>query len=448
MTKKLLTVCASLIALLAIGSAAAAGAGNSVASAVSSGAAIPQQTCFWNGPAASKFDTNPENNYAFPDSGAIYWAAKFTMPAGSRIVLRGRYAHARYTSLNTYNLANNAPVDALNDVHTKPDKGSTNPFRLGNRRDLPRRSYSVRVLNQTVPATRAPNALYAGVTGQPQQAIIYRLYVPDSFRQKDLTGGVGLPVPELHLADGTVQRGSAACNTLQTQSGRLSITTLPESLYASLRNQPGKPATFPATPTPTWRAYYNTGFTISCSYLGDCTGNPVRTGGQYSNIDNSYISAMVSRGFAAGPVLVLRGKLPSTPRTGLDVKRMGKGQLRYWSICQNESLYTTRGAGCLYDTEVPVDRHGNYTIVTSKGGDRPSNARTKCGVGYLPWPKNGDGYGNLDDGLLILRNMLPAANFHRAVQDTKTPGDEAQVMGPYLPRGTYTTKAAFQQRGC
>lgn len=33
---------------------------------------------------------------------------------------------------------------------------------------------------------------------------------------------------------------------------------------------------------------------------------------------------------------------------------------------------------------------------------------------------NGDGDRHLNDGLLIMRNMLPAASFHHAVQNTTT----------------------------
>ena len=95
-----------------------------------------------------------------------------------------------------------------------------------------------------------------------------------------------------------------------------------------------------------------------------------------------------------------------------------------------------------------VDKHGNYTIVTSTGGDRPKNATMKCGVAYIPWPKNGDGDGHPDDGLLVMRNMLPSTSFKQAIQNTTTPGDEKSVMGAYYPRGTYTTKAAFQKKGC
>jgi hypothetical protein len=413
-------------------------------------AQIPQTDCFWTGKIASKFSHDPAENYAFPDSGAVYWTAKVTMPPGSKLLFHGKFAHARYESFNTYNTVTNAPTDALNDVSTKPDKGSKNPFLPGAKRDTKNseRRFTVNVLNEQLPAAKATNTLYAGVPGQADQRIVLRVYEPDSFKAKELTGGVGLPKASLMLADGTVVKGQAACDTLQAQTGPLAITTLPSAFYASLRDQPGKPATFPAELSPVFRTYYNTGFIISCWYNGSCGGTPARTGGQYSNIDNQYVAAFVNRGFAEGPVLVLKGKLPTTPQTGLDVKRMGNGQMRYWSICQNESLYTTVGAGCLYDAQIPVDKHGNYMIITSTAADRPKNAKSKCGVGYIPWPAAGDGAGHLDDGLLIVRNMLPSSSFDQAIQNTATPGDEAGVMGPYLPRGTYTTKAAFEQEGC
>ncbi len=418
--------------------------------AASAGAAtrIAQTSCLWTDRGAARLDTDPAKNYAFPDTGAVYWSAKFTMPPGSRLVLRGRFAHARYQSLNSYADATNAPIDALDDVGTRPDHGSVNPYVAGMRRDRARRSYTVTVLDRPPPGERPANTLYAGAPGETVQELIYRVYVPDSFTRRDLTGGVGLPKPRLRLADGSVQTGRRACRTLRVVSGQLSLTTLPRALYESLRNPPGVPPTFPAEPTPAFRSYYNTAFAIACGYQGQCSGSPVRTGGQYSNVDNTYVSALVSRGFPAGPVLVLRGRMPTTPRTGRSVRRMRTGQLRYWSMCQNESLYTTRGAGCVYDDEVPLDRHRRYTIVTSRRADRPRNARRRCGVAFIPWPAAGDGDGNRDDGLLLVRNMLPAPGFRRAVQRTRTPGDERAVLGPYYPRGTYTTTAAFEKRGC
>jgi hypothetical protein len=396
----------------------------------------------------SKFDNTPAHNYAFPDSGAVYWTASITMPPGSKIVFQGEFPHARYTSYNVYSSTTHGPTDNLHDISIVPNPGSTNPFQVGANRNASKRAYTVTMLDQTPPAARAANTLYAAVPGQTQQVVMLRIYEPDDFTPRTLTGGEPLPTPVLHLADGSVQTGQAECQTLHALRGPLPLTTLPKALYDSLRDQPGKPATFPAAPTPLFRTFYNIPFTLACWYQGNCTGSTALTGGQYSNIDNRYVAAFVNRGFNAGPVLVLRGKLPTTPNTGLGVARMGAGQLRYWSMCQNESIFTTKGAGCVYDSEVPVNKQGYYTIITSLAKDRPSNATAKCGVAYIPWPKNGDGDGHLNDGLLIMRNMLPSPSFHHAIQDTTVPGDEQHVLGPYYPRGQYTTKTAFQKLGC
>ena len=44
--------------------------------------------------------------------------------------------------------------------------------------------------------------------------------------------------------------------------------------------------------------------------------------------------------------------------------------------------------------------------------------------------------------------MLPDPSFKHAVQNTSVPGDEQDIMGPYPPKGTYTSEAEFQSPGC
>jgi hypothetical protein len=44
--------------------------------------------------------------------------------------------------------------------------------------------------------------------------------------------------------------------------------------------------------------------------------------------------------------------------------------------------------------------------------------------------------------------MVRAPNFNQAVHNTSVPGDEAEVMGEYLPKGRYFTKAEFEGLGC
>jgi hypothetical protein len=43
--------------------------------------------------------------------------------------------------------------------------------------------------------------------------------------------------------------------------------------------------------------------------------------------------------------------------------------------------------------------------------------------------------------------MLPAADFHQAIQDTRIPGDEASVLGPYMTTGEYMSTAQFEALG-
>jgi hypothetical protein len=363
------------------------------------------------------------------------------MPAGASIVLKGQYAHARYQSLNSYDADTHGPTDAVNDVSTAPDLGSANPYLPGAlRATMKNRSYTVNVLNETPPAQRAANTLYAGVAGQTSVTLLYRVYLPD--RGTDITGGAGLPRPELHLADGQVLTGQALCDATSAATTTPPVDPVPFQEYLQLRDQPGKPATFPAEQTPLWRAFYNNTFTLQCGFLGACDTNPQRTGGQYSNRDNNYVAAFTNRQF--GPVLVLTGKLPVTPKTLAGQRRMKADvDMRYWSMCSNE-FETTKGVACVNDETVPTRANRRYTIVASLPADRPQNATARCGVAWLPLTPDGDGAGHPDDGYLLMRNMLPSAGFHHAVQDTSTPGDEQAVMGAYLPTGTYMTVDQFQ----
>ncbi|WP_406100848.1 hypothetical protein OG698_01030 [Streptomyces sp. NBC_01003] len=402
--------------------------------------------CLWQGPAGMVDD--PAQNYAFPDAGARYWSAQLTLPTGARLTFDGAYAHARYQSLNSYDMATHAPTDALDDISTRPDPGSSNPYLPGARRAHDaHRSYHVAVLGDPAPsnpAQRAGNTLYAGVAGQTKMALIYRVYLPD--RGRDATGGAGLPRPTLHLADGSTVTGPALCQAVEASRNRLPLTTLALQSYLALRDQPGRPTGFPAAARPVWHTFYNPAFSLACVYQGACDGTPARTGGQYSNRDNQYVAGYVSRAF--GNVLVLRGRLPVTPATLDREPRMAAHtDLRYWSLCSNESYATTRAAACVDDEHVLTDRHGRYTIVLSLPQDRPANATAANGVTWLSLSPNGDGAGHPDDTMLILRNMLPSTGFHHAVQDTETPGDERAVMGDYLPSGTYTTTTGFEALG-
>jgi hypothetical protein len=408
-------------------------------------ARAPLATCFWEGPISMKQKSTrgfDGRDFNFPEQSATYWLARFRIPAGRKLVLKGRYGHARYVSLNAYSAG--APIDALADVQIAPDPGARNPFAPGVRRDGRRRSFTIAVVDEPPPAAgepRRPNTIYARPDGDAPIELVWRVYEPD--RGRDLTGGTGLPRPSL------------PCAEINDPNREVTVQTTPAEVWRGATSAPGcDPQTSPAYDPVRWERFFNLDY-ASLGVVTDCTqaGWDARRamgaepeGGFYSNRDNAYIYAHTSRAF--GPLLVLEGKLPTTPRTYDRERRMGRAQLRYWSVCQNESRVTTRGVDCVADREVPLHGDRRFTIVVARPADRPANARPRCGVAWLDWGERGDAAGRPDYGLLIVRNMLPATGFREAIQNVAAPGAEPAVMGDYFPRSTYTTKAAFEARGC
>ena len=106
-------------------------------------AALGVLAALWLAPAASAGSPPPATgfdgrNFNFPEESATYWLARFRLPPGGRLMLRGRYAYARYQSINAY--SDGAPTDALADFEIGPDPGSANPFLTGALRNRRARS--------------------------------------------------------------------------------------------------------------------------------------------------------------------------------------------------------------------------------------------------------------------------------------------------------------------
>jgi hypothetical protein len=438
--------------LRGVGAAAAAAALCSPASAVAAVETgynpngLPTESCFWTGPFTAD---DPKTNYAFPGTEITYWGAKFATPPGAKLTLRGRYAHARFQSLNAY-VDNGTSTNSLADVETKPDEGSVNPYVEGNRRDLPKskRSYTVDVLPAAVPERPARNTLYAAPdpAGDSYQDILYRVYVPDQGRGPDGDGGI--PKPELRLADGTTLKGQALCDALNANH-HYEPQLLPQATYDQLVNWPGKdPAVNPAQNPTVFEKFFNLNYTLAAYKTPEeqAATDATPRGTQYNNNDARYLTGAYA--FAFGEILVVRGKMPTFPRTLDGAKRMPGGQLREWDMCVIESLVTTRTWRCLFDEQVPLDSKRRYTIVVAPAENRPANAKGRCGVAWLPANPAGDGAGRPDTGTLLTRNVLPDESFHRSSFDVEVPRTAAEVMGPYYPRGTYESVAEFEDRGC
>lgn len=404
----------------------------------------PATDCFW-----LEYDKD-QYNYGSLDTGATFWLALYTLPEeGAYIAFESAFPYARFMSLITYDLVK-GPIDALIDRDIIADYESTNPFVEGNPRNDPSRRYLVSVKPGPPPTesnSNVENALYGAPPGPNELGIMaYRVYVPTS--GTDASGGVGVPRVTLHMADGSIVQGEDVCNAISANPTEPPQLLAPADQYAELRGNND-----PSRNPPVFRAGYNSAFGIRCDFLGDCSGNPQRTTTGFPNVGSAYMYSFLNRQY--GEVVVLRGKIPETPTTleGADRVFM-EAELRYWSICPYE-YYSTATTDCLFDEEIPINADGFYTIVYSREEDRPSNATIECGVGYIPWSDAGDGFGivegrenNSDDGYFLVRNMLPADDFDQAIHNTEVPGDEADVMGDYLPRARHFTKSEFDALGC
>lgn len=384
-------------------------------------------------------------NVAFPDEAALYWAGAYSGVPGARLRIEGRFPHARYFSFNLYDAALR-PTAALTDRDLEPDPGSVNPFRPGADRDARKRSYTAYVEPGPAPRHPAPNTVHTG-TGQVAGVLLLRVYIPD--RGRGETGGVGLPRVTLELPGGDTEAVRLVDCTGASKPSGDALNRLVADLSPPAE---ADRAPYPGSRTPRFQKFVN----LTTSVLGLAAGgdglepayeallaSPVAAaggqGGFLSNLDNAYVSAVVNRAF--GQVLVLRGRAPSTPDTRDGTPRMpSRNDLRYWSICQNEFL-TQRYMACRTDDQTAVGPDGRYTFVMSTTAQRPANARAACGVTWLPW-------GPSAEGVVILRHMLPDAEFAEAIQRA-TFRREAATMGDVLPRATYLPdRRAFERLGC
>lgn len=419
------------------------------------------RTCFWTRGPASK---DPYVNVAYPDAGVFYWHATFSTPKGASLSLEGEFPHSRYMSLISYD-ERGAPVESLADYLIVPNDGAVNPFIEGARRDSEKRGYKVDVvdlppeirreegtrinLHTDVADTDEPpkigvrNSLNAASYAGGQQSVIYRIYVPDEGTAP--AGGVSLPEPILTMPNGDVLRGAEACQLLKTnQTPMITANAIgvPMQTYTKLVNQPGKPDTWPATVPPTWFLQYDREFLLGI-YTGQLPKSTRKsTGGFYPNLDNNYVRTIINR--KHGKIFVLRGKLPTTPKTYRGDKVRNSGELVYWSICSNQGFANTRVNDCLFDEQVPVNQNGEYVIAISRAEDRPRNAYPECGIGWLPMADDGDGV--LDDDVTVvqIRNMLAHPDFAHAIQNVAEIGKEKEIMGPYLPTSFYVMPGMFE----
>jgi len=414
-----------------------------------------------------------QNPNLWPDTQSTYFLARFAMPAGSTLTIRGKYPHARYCQLALYKFEHDTFAsinEALAGPAIEPDPGSENPFRVGANRLVENRGFTIRIVAENAPANsaqRARNTLYVGREGGDVEAVV-RIYLSD--QGYDGAGWrpllspsyeSGFPTYEGTLADGTKLRAQEVV----AQWSKPFAATKPamtvdqwEALLHAPNNDPAlDPATTPARNPPRWEKFWTLKYSVAGAfkrpedrvripYAGAMEGGGDPT--------TQYMVTYLSRKF--GPVYVMRGKMPTFPDThaGKDGKGMAimpDAQTQYWSLVSCEAPPSGQVVDELTDMQVPLDADGNFTIVASRFEDRPKNATAEHGVAWLNWGARGEG---LDDprnrpefGMLLLRIMANNPTWTHSPDNVKEPGTDEAVMGPYYPRGDYTDRTTFEAKG-
>lgn len=418
--------------------------------------------CFWAPPKGMDYARLPntlpiQTPNLYPDVGSTYFVGQYLLPAGATLTFQGKFPHQRYFSYTIFKSLSGGqigPGDHLTDQDIVPDKGSVNPFVPPNPRNAKRRNYTLHVVAGPIPARRAVNTVYTGSTDPTARVgMSIRNYLAD--KGLDGTGGVGLPKLTLTLADGTRLQGQAACAQLDPIKNK-STSTFPADQWKSLVAASPDPVNFPAVRKPVWQRFWNATYSVAGMFVTDPAERakeypPKDEGGFQSNPDTRYMILPVSLNF--GKVITVSGKLPTFPLTLPHATKLrpANAQLRYWSLCTGSSPVSGLGYDCVFDQQVPLRRNRSYTLVVSRPQDRPRNAKPSCGYRWLAFGK-GESYPDpaardwIDT--LYVRFLLPSPSFKQAPFNVTVPGTEARVMGPYMSRSQYWSKAGFEKLGC
>jgi len=427
----------------------------------------PRGWAYWN---HLEYPRPIQNPNLWPDRQSTYFLSQLAMPVGSRLKLRYTYPHARYFQFALYRWDGSTFVStgqALAGEAIEPDPGSTNPYRVGADRLTEPRNFSLTILAEEAPADperHVKNTLYAGIGGK-QILVVNRIYLTDQgwdgagWGFASSPAGSGMPTYEGQLADGTRLNAAAVVK----QFGRPMAGTTPppitaeqwEKLVNAETNDPAlDPATAPARKDPGWEKYWNFRYSIVGAFMTPDKRAEIPYAGAIDgggDPTTQYFFLHLSRKF--GPVYVMSGRMPTFPDSyagagGQGLEVMPEAQTQYWSLVSCEAAPSGQIVDGLTDMQVPLDEDGNYTIVYSREEDRPKNATAENGVAWIEWSPRGEGlagpHNRADFGMLMLRIMATSPEWKERPDNITAPGMEEAVMGPYYPRGYYTTKSAFE----
>jgi hypothetical protein len=404
----------------------------------------------------------------WPDKRPTYFFGQLVMPAGSALIIRGRFPHARYFKFNLYKFERHTfvaiPGASLAGNEIEPDPGSANPFTPGADRTVKNRNFTIRLTADEQPkdsAKKPKNTLFVGRDDKETLAG-FRIYVSDDGYDGAGWGPANRPSLERapitytgELADGTQLSEKEVVKQFGRPLGFAPPPMTADQWYKivySKHNDPNlDPAAAPARPASQFELFYGLKYNIAGAFMTPEARSEIKLqtameGG--GDPTTQYMINFISRKF--GHVYVVRAKMPTFPDTYSGAKRMPSGQVAYWSVATVASPPSGELWDGIFDMMVPQDKNGYYTIVVSRPEDRPKNATRENGVIWLNWGPGeglGDPRNRKDWGMLLMRFMVPDPGWENSPARAVKPGTAKAIMGPYYPTGYYTTKAEFEEKG-
>jgi hypothetical protein len=422
----------------------------------------PRGWAYWNYLEDPKGYQNPN---LWPDKRPTYLFGEMTLPAGTELTIKGWFPHVRFFNFSIYlfekNTFVNAPGGAIDGYDIEPDPGSTNPYRVGADRNAANRRFTIRLVAKAPPANPADRAKNTVYLGNADSKVFggFRTYVSDHGFDGTGWGPGGGPnnlPPGLTwtatLADGTQLSQDEATQRFGKVMGDAPPPIDAEKWYQLVNNPANPPDMTPATAPATRDAQFFLFTGMKDALYGAFMSpearakivKPATTDGG-ANASTAYLVNYTSRKF--GPLYVIRAKMPTFPNTWANVPTMPDGEVQYWSVATMATFTNGSLWDGVFDMQVPVDKDGYYTIVISRPEDRPKNATPQNGITWIDWGAGegiGDPRNRKDWGAVLMRFMVPHKDWQ---YNPFKPGDLATVMGPYYPRGYYTSKEAFEREG-
>lgn len=390
-------------------------------------------------------------NFQFPDNSARYWVMPFDTQYET-MTFKGTYPDIRYFSFSAYetidyDAINNTnqgfviPPGNLYDAQIAPDPGSINPFvQPGGRNG----TYTV-VVSRTGPSSGNTIGVSSDLVW-----VLLRMYVADA--DPDLSGQSlmgGVPLPTITVTDRTgASRQLEACSPVNKwfDLSKFVQFLFPPALDLSINE--GTPSS-----DRLW-------------FAPPLNPPPIL----WPNPDNKYMMMLPGNDYQPGRIIVIHGKAPGFPDTfngspiWVPSRDFRTVDLRFWALCTADFASPFSVINCA--TDFNIDLKGEYyTIVISDDLVRPKWLRWQPNVNWLPW---GD---EQYPKVVAFRNMLPAPDFHHAVQDAwnykkgvctfnfslsdpPNPGDidevgpcAQRVMGDYYPVAVWCDKSTFIHGG-